>query len=111
MSEYESVEERLERLEEALTQLQTKDCRRISRNSAFILLLRVTLISTLGFIGLLAALLSAANYETKVGNSTASFRGEDFKGTLQIIAGFAATGTGVLGFGDRLLKKDKEDDD
>jgi hypothetical protein len=110
MSEYESVEERLEQIEEAIAQIRAKDSRNISRNSAFILLLRFTLISTLGFIGFLAALLSAANYETKVGDSTASFHGEDFKGTLQVIAGLAAGGTGVLGFGDRLLKKGKEDD-
>ena len=107
-SESDSTEERLERLEEAFKTFQAEDRRKISRNSAIITLLRYTLVGFLGSTGLIAAVLSGANYETKIGDSTVSFHGEDFKESLQILAGIAATGTGILGFGERLIKGKEE---
>lgn len=104
-----SVEERLARIEEEFKNFQAEERRKISRNTVGITLTRYTLIVFLGGVGFFAALLSGANYETKIGDSSVSFHGDDFKESLQILAGIAATGTGVLGFGERLLKA-KEDD-
>lgn len=104
-----SIEERLERAEQAIAQIQVEEHQRIARNSVAITIVRYTLVGVLGGVGLVAAVLSGAEYEGRFGDNVVAFHGTEFKGALQIFAGIAATGTGFLGFGDRLLKGKGED--
>jgi hypothetical protein len=104
-----SIEERLKRLEKGMDEFRLEH-KRVVRNSLFIALLRYALVASMGGVGLIAALLSGATYEQKIGEgSMISFHGAEFKGALQILAGIAGTATGVVGFGDRLIKKGEKD--
>jgi|GEM_PF-2421287 hypothetical protein len=112
LPETKTVEERLERLEEAYEQFQVKQ-KQVSRNTIVLTAVRYSLVLVLGGVGLIAAVLSGANYEQKVGDGSVSFKGSEFKGALQILAGFAASGTGLVGFGEHLVNaiKNKDDED
>jgi len=103
-----STEERLERIEQEVEQLKVKG-KKILRNSFRITILRYSLVVSLGGVGLVAALLSGANYERKTGDISVAFRGAEFKSALQIISGFAGSASAVIGFGDRFIKKGDDD--
>jgi len=86
--------------------------KQISRNSRLISVLRYSIVLSLGGIALIAALLSGINYERKTTEGgMISFRGADFSGALQTLAGVAGAGSATVGFGDRLIKFLKKEGD